>query len=95
MNWLKILKNRYFVVFVLFAVWIVFFDSSSVQDWMSQKSINRNLNREIEKYVREADEIARQTAALKLSNDSLEKFARETYYMKKDGEDIFIIKKDE
>ena len=92
MNRLKILKNRYFVVFVLFTVWVVFFDSSSVQDWMAQKSINRNLEKEIKKYVNEANEVAKQTATLKSSNDSLEKFARETYYMKEEGEDIFIIK---
>ena len=92
MKGFKILRNRYFVVFVLFAAWMLFFDASSMLKLVSQKSINKELRKEIDKYDRETSEIAGQTKALRHSNDSLEKFARETFYLKKEREEIFLIR---
>ena len=88
----KLLRNRYFVTLTLFAVWMLFFDTSSILKLTSQKSINKELRKEVDKYDAEAARIAKQTTALQQSNDSLEKFVRETFYMKKEGEEIFIIR---
>lgn len=87
----KLLKNRYFAVATLFVLWMLFFDSSSLLKIVTQKIVNRELRKEIDKYKRDALELEQETNAIKHSNDSLEKFARETFYLKKEGEEVFLI----
>lgn len=74
-----------------FGVWMLFLDRN---DWMSQQDAKAKLqglqeniqylNREIE--VMDSQRIAR------LNNpEALEKFARERYRMKRDGEDLYVL----
>lgn len=87
---LKILSNRYVIVSVFFAVWMLFLDNTSYLD-------HRVLNKELEelennkKYYQ--DEIRKDEENIKrLKNpDQIEKYAREKYFMKRDSEDIYII----
>ena len=87
---LKILGNKFFLVFLFFIVWITFLDNYSYLD-------HRVLDKQIEelennkKYYKE--EITSDSIKIKkLQNpDMIEKYAREKYYMKKDSEDIYII----
>lgn len=81
------------MVSLLFALWMLFFDASSLLKLTSQKLTNKDLRREIEEYDRKTAELEQECKALKHSNDSLERFARETFYMKKEGEEIFLIRK--
>ena len=75
---------------VVFVVWMLFFDANS---WL----IHHELNTEIDDLENEKDyylkEIKKDKKDLKKLNtqEGLEKFAREEYYMKRDNEDIFII----
>lgn len=72
-------------------VWMLFFDQ---RDFFQQRERSTELNKleakkkyyleEISKTKQELQDIQRNPAAL-------EKFARERYLMKKEGEDIFII----
>ncbi|HPW97532.1 MAG TPA: septum formation initiator family protein [Flavobacterium sp.] len=87
---LKILSNRFVIVLIFFAIWMIFLDNTSYFD-------HRVLNKELEelevnkKYYQ--DEIKRDEEDIKrLKNpDQIEKYAREKYYMKRDSEDIYII----
>lgn len=87
---LKYLRNPYLLIFVIFAGWMLFFDSNSI-------FIHNDLNTEIDKLEDEKDyykqEIKKDNKSLKeLSNaEGLEKFAREKYYMKKENEEIYVI----
>ncbi|MCK8481432.1 FtsB family cell division protein [Psychroserpens algicola] len=87
---LKYLKNIFVIVFIVFAIWMLFIDSNSLL-------IHRELNQDIEDLENEKDyykkEIEKDKKAIKeLSTDEgVEKLAREKYYMKKDNEDIYII----
>jgi cell division protein FtsB len=89
-KFLKPFKNVYILILVVFAVWMLFFDANS---WL----IHHELNSDIEDLQDQKDyykkEIEKDKKAInKLSTeDGLEKFARETYYMKRENEDIFII----
>jgi cell division protein FtsB len=87
---LKILGNRYIIVLVFFAVWMLFIDNTS---YMEHRILNKQLN-ELEdnkKYYQ--DEIHKDDENIKLlkNPDQIEKYAREKYYMKRDSEDIYII----
>lgn len=87
---LKYFKNIFILVFVVFAIWMLFIDSNSLL-------IHRELNEDISDLEDEMEyyrkEIAKDKKAIKeLSTDEgIEKLAREKYYMKKENEDIYII----
>lgn len=72
-------------------VWLLFFDNHNfIQHWRMQRQLNE-LRQERDFYLKE---IARDSIALdKLKNDpdALERYARERYHMKKEGEDVYII----
>lgn len=89
-KWLKWLTNRYFIVGLIFVVWMIFFDSSSLL-------MHHELNKEIKEL-----KAAKAFYTEKISEDSLldaqlqtpagtEKYAREKYFMSKENEEVFII----
>ncbi|KJD35717.1 septum formation initiator [Tamlana sedimentorum] len=89
-KYLKPFKNWFILILVIFAVWMFFFDANS---WLIHHELNtdiENLEKEKEYYRKE---IEKDKKALKeLSTDEgLEKFAREEYYMKRENEEIYII----
>lgn len=90
-----LIKYRYAMVIVTFIVWMLFFDKNNWWDIMRlQRSYNQT--KEERDYYKEQAEIAKKEYnALLTSTDSLEKFAREKYLMKKDNEDVFVIIEEE
>ena len=86
----KIVSNLYILISVLFFIWIFFIDSNSIL-------VNIKLNKEISELKERKDILENQIQMDKkiISNlqnpDSLEKYAREKLYMKKENEEIFII----
>jgi cell division protein FtsB len=85
------LRNRYGASILGLLAWIIFFDRNDA--WTTVKN-QRELGRMHEQKEWYAEEITRTKAKLhQLSSDKelLEKFARETYLMKRDNEDIFVL----
>ena len=86
----KIISNLYILISVVFLIWIFFIDSNSIL-------VNIKLNKEISELKERKDILENQIQMDKkiISNlqnpDSLEKYAREKLYMKKENEEIFII----
>ena len=86
----KIVSNLYILISVVFFIWIFFIDSNSIL-------VNIKLNKEISELKERKDILENQIQMDKkiISNlqnpDSLEKYAREKLYMKKENEEIFII----
>ncbi len=85
--------NLILLVLIIFIIWMLFFDENSFLT-------HRELNKEIEKVQKTntyfKNEIKKDQKTIKdLQNtDSLEKFGREHYLMKKKNEEIFIIETD-
>jgi cell division protein FtsB len=89
---LKILKNKYFVTLTLFVVWMGFFDT---KDWglIRERQIKLDALKKSEKELAIIITDTRaELSMLKTSAESVEKYAREKYLMKKDNEDIFVVK---
>lgn len=87
---LKILTNRYVLIFLVFLIWMLFFDENS---YLYHRKYNQEIDElksSIEFYE---NEISKNTKMIKaLENDEkTEKFARETYQMKKENEVLFLI----
>ncbi|MEM1357490.1 MAG: hypothetical protein AAGF89_04790 [Bacteroidota bacterium] len=93
--WLKIppyLRNRYFLTLVAFTFFMVFIDRHDVA---TQFTLGRTVDR-LEQDLEEYDELIDAAEAEKLNMETnRERFARESYYMQKDDEDVFIIVEDE
>lgn len=87
----QILTNKYLVVSLFFIVWMLFFDQ---RDYFQIRDRQEDLKKLEAKKQYYENEIARtKQELLDLQNNpaALEKFAREHYLMKKDGEDIYLI----
>jgi cell division protein FtsB len=86
---LKYCKNKYIITVAIFVAWIVFFDEITVQQWIRQKNNNKKILEEIELLDRQTIELE-QRLKYKDNKDSIEKIARENYYMKRNNETIYI-----
>jgi cell division protein DivIC len=87
----SIITNKYLVVSAFFVVWMLFFDQ---RDYFQQRDRGAELKKlEMKKryYVQEIEKTQKELIDLQNNPAALEKFAREHYLMKKDGEDIYII----
>jgi len=93
-KFMSILSNPFVLIFLVFLIWIVFIDENSYLFHY------KTLNPELEKLEKDKQyyqsEIEKDRRKLKIleNPDSLEKFAREKYKLKKENEDIFIIEYD-
>ena len=87
---MKWYKNIYIIILIMFGVWMVFFDTNSL---LSHNEVNQERNKlEDEKAYYRKEIVKDKKAINKLtSEDGLETFAREKYYLKKENEDIYII----
>lgn len=89
-KFLKLFKNWVFIILFAFAIWMLFFDANS---WFIHNELNndiKSLENQKEYYKREIDKDNKSIKKLS-TEEGLEKFAREEYYMKRENEEIFII----
>ena len=88
---LKILKNRYFLALVAFIVWMIFFDTNSMK---RQRILNARID-EIKGmrafYMTEIAKSNQEIYELDSNPETIEKYAREKYLMKRDSEDVFVV----
>ena len=88
--WFKYVGNRYVLVFLFFAVWMLFLDNYSyLEHRVLDKEIDL-LEENINYYKKEIKEDSIRIKKLK-NEDHVEKYAREKYFMKRENEDIYII----
>jgi cell division protein FtsB len=89
------LRNKFFIAFAAFAVWMLFFDEKDVFTMRHHRQELRDLQQSKKYY---SDQVTREKTELEnLKNNpsTLEKYAREKYYMKRDNEDLFLIPEDQ
>lgn len=88
----SVFKNKYFIVGFLFIIWIVFLDENNLV-LLNQQQINLEKNQEIiDSLENEISEMEDKLERLNNDQKELEKFARENFLMKKENEDIIIIR---
>ncbi len=87
---LPFITNRYFIVALCFAVWMIFFDQ---RDFFQQRERATELNKlEAAKkyYQEEISNTKKQLENLQNNPAAIEKFARERYLLKRDGEEVYL-----
>lgn len=89
----KYIVNRYVLILIGFGIWMYFFDNNSIR-------IHNELNDDIEKlessikFYKEEIKVDKKIIDDHQDPEKLERFARETYQMKKENEDVYIIEYD-
>ena len=80
------------IVLLVFVVFATFFDNHNlINRWETHQKI-KQMEKELKFYQDEIKTSKLKKNELQSNKENLEKFAREHYYMKKQNEDIFIIK---
>lgn len=87
---LKYFTNIFLIIFAIFAIWMLFFDANSLLIHNELNNDIDDLNDEKEFYIKEIEKDNKELKKLS-TDEGLEKFAREEYYMKRDKEEIYII----
>jgi hypothetical protein len=84
------LFNRYFVAFVVFGVWLAFFDKHNLVVQYKLFSKVKELEREKLEYADKLEDVRKEK---QLMIEHPERFARERYFMHKPDEEVFVIKR--
>ena len=88
----KPLRNKYLIFFLLFLFWIIFLDDYNLINQNQMKNKVDDLKDQKEFYITEIKKDSTELSSLKNDSSKQEKFAREKFLMKKDNEDLFIIR---
>lgn len=86
-----VLKNKYFLASAFFIVWMSFFDP---KDWgliIDRQQKLKELDKSEQHLSEQITATRQELDLLKTNAQTIEKYAREKYYMKKDNEDLFIV----
>jgi cell division protein FtsB len=90
-RFINLIKNKFFLVTVIFVVWMVFFDKNDLFSQYQYSQQLTKLEQERDFYKAEIVKVNRDLDELTSDKAKLEKFAREKYLMKKENEDVFVI----
>ena len=86
------LKNKYLLTGVFFVIWMVFFDPKDILSNLERRDKLNELQTSELHLKAQITNAKQELDLLKNNAQSIEKYAREKYLMKKDNEDLFIVK---
>ena len=85
-------QHPYWVLFFVVLIHTFFFNQYTLYDMIKSKMSISKLNAEYDYYQNKIQEDSIKLHNLKTDNQNLIKFAREVYGMKKDKEEVYIIR---
>ena len=89
-KFLKPFKNVFVLSLIVFAIWMLFFDSNS---WFIHNELNEDIDKleqEKEYYKGEIEKDSKEIKELS-TEEGIEKYGREHYKMKKENEEIYLV----
>ena len=93
--WSFISHYKYLVVIVLGVIIVGFIDENSFMRRIQLELKISDLKSNIEKYNKQYQDDSRQLREIRRNPKTIEKIARERYFMKADDEDIYVLSDDE
>ena len=78
---------------IFFIIWVCFIDQNNIMTAYTYNAELQKLEKEKEYFNDAIEKTSKELYDLTENPATLEKFAREKYFMKKDNEEIFIISK--
>jgi cell division protein FtsL len=91
MQLLQLLKNKYLIITIIFIVWVLFFAQYDVISLRRQRAELKEMKSKIEFLEKEVSRLQMEKNALKTDSNTVEKYAREKYFMKTDNEDVYML----
>lgn len=91
----KFFLNKYFYVGFGFLLWMLFADQESLIVQYKLSDDIKTLEKQKDFYLEEIEKNRTSLEILTNDTSSLEKFARENYFMKKDNEEVFVVVEEE
>lgn len=91
----NLLLNKYVISIIVFLVWISFCDRNDlVTQWERKQELNK-LEQSENYYLNEIENTNKYLSDLNNNPATLEKIAREKFYLKRSNEQVFLIIKNE
>ena len=90
---IAILKNKYLVTLIAFALLMLFFDRNDVFVQFDRTRQLHELTNSKKFYETEIAKTRKELNDLQNNPAALEKYARENFLMKKDNEDVFVVER--
>lgn len=88
---LKIVTNKYLIVFVVFVIAMTTTEEHNAFQRIENARTIKKLEKELAFYKNKSAENKKRLEQLKADKEQIEKFARERYRMHAPNEDIFIV----
>ena len=85
------IRNKYFLSFTGFVVWMLFFDPRDIYSQLERGRELRQLEASRTYYQQQIAIESTELQQLRTDPSTLEKYAREKYLMKKENEDIYLV----
>lgn len=87
----SIITNKYLIAIIFFIVWMSFFDQKDFFNTIALKKEYNTLQAKKIYYTKEIAIAQQELKDFQNNPSAIEKFAREKYFLKREGEDVFII----
>lgn len=91
LNRFRFLKNFYWATSLGLLTWLLFFELNSIPDQVGNWLELRDLENQKEYYEELIELLKKEQASTLGTNELMEKYAREKYFMKKDSEEVFVL----
>lgn len=91
----SILTNKYLLTGIAFVVWMLFFDRNDFIVQSERRAELGNLEKSKSYFTGEIEKERRFSEELRSNPTAIEKLAREKYFMKRDNEELFLVRKTE
>lgn len=92
MKLLLIFKNKFFIATIFFLGWMLFFDHNNLFLHLQYRSELNELKQSKKYYQDQIENTKKDVELIKTNPIWMEKVAREQYLMKRDGEDVFLVR---
>ena len=89
------IKNKYIAAIIFFIIWIFFLDDYNLINQHKTRKKAQQLKQKKDFYLSEIEKDSIELYKLQNDPEFQEKFAREKFLMKKENEDVFIIREKE
>jgi cell division protein DivIC len=89
------LKNKYLLTGVFFVVWMFFFDPQDISSDVNHRAKLLELKKNETHLEGVITDTRKELEQLKTNAQTIERYAREKYMMKKDNEDLFVVSADQ
>lgn len=87
----KTISNKFVLAILVFSIWVGFFDPKDIGVIYSKEEKLKDLQQSETILIKNIKETKDELVQLKSNAGTIEKYAREKYYMKKDNEEVFIV----